>query len=121
MNKHEATELGIRLIAILNLTNLLSTIPYLLSLRDVPINPELVGERNLWITPLLIFGFLISIFLWFGANRIAHWMWQGSKESNQSAPMSATQLQTILFAAIGLYLLVSLMHLSSLFTLVRSL
>jgi len=108
MNKHEATELGIRLIAVLNLTSLLSTLPYLLSLREVAPNLEQVGVHNPWITSLIIFGLLISVFLWFRANQIAQWMWQGSTESNQSVSMTATQLQTILFSAVGLYLLVSI-------------
>jgi hypothetical protein len=107
MNKHEATELGIRLIALLNLTNLLSTIPNLLSLRDVVMNPEAIGIRNPWITPLVIMGLLISIFLWFGARRIAQWMWRTSRENNPGLSVNAIQLQTILFSAIGLYLLVS--------------
>src|SRR5215212_11159755 len=107
MNKNEVTELGIRLIAILNFTNLVSRLPYLLSLRDVAINPEAIGLRNPWITPLIIFGLLISVLLWFGANRIAQWMWRGSKESHQGTSMNTTQLQAILFSVIGLYLLVS--------------
>jgi hypothetical protein len=107
MNKHEATELGIRLIAILNLTNLLSTLPSLLSVRDVAINLEQVGVHNPWITPLIVLGLLISVFLWLGANRIAQWMWRSSKENNQGMSMTTTQLQTILFSVIGLYILVS--------------
>lgn len=66
-----------------------------------------MGVRNPWITPLVVFGLLVSIFLWFRANRIAQWMWRGSTESNQGMSMTATQLQTILFSGIGLYLLVS--------------
>jgi hypothetical protein len=107
MNKHEATELGIRLIAILNVTNLLSALPSLLSVRDVAMNLEQVGVHSPWITPLVILGLLVSVFLWFGAYRIAQWMWRDSKEINQGMSMTATQLQTILFSAIGLYLLVS--------------
>jgi hypothetical protein len=107
MNKHEATELGVRLIAILNLTNLLSTLPYLLSIKDVVINSDSGGGSNPWITPLIILDLLTSIVLWFGARRIAQWMWRHSKENNQGTLPTAIQLQTILFSAIGLYLLVS--------------
>jgi hypothetical protein len=107
MNKHEATVLGIRLIAVLNVTDLLSTLPYLLSLREVAINLEQVGVRNPWITPLVIFGLLISIVLWFGASQIAQWMWRASEEENQGTSINAIQFQTILFSAVGLYLLVS--------------
>src|SRR5688572_10501693 len=107
MNKHEATELGIRLIAILNVTNLLSTLPSLLSVKDVAINLEQPGVHNPWILPLVVFGLLVSVFLWLGANRIAQWMWHDAKVSNQGISMTSTQLQTILFSAVGLYLLVS--------------
>jgi len=105
MNKHEAAELSIRLIAILNVANLISTLPSLVSVRDVAMN--LGQARNPWITPLVVFGLLVSVFLWFAATRIAQWMWRGSTESNQGLSMTATQLQTILFSAIGLYLLLS--------------
>ena len=107
MNKHEATELGIRLIAILNLTNIVSMLPYLLSFKDVAIKSGIVGVHNPWINPLIIFGFSISILLWFNANRIAQWMWRGSKENNEGTSPTAIQLKIILFSAIGLYLLVS--------------
>src|SRR5689334_21848308 len=107
MNKNEVTELGIRLIAIMNFTTLVSRLPYLLSLRDVTLNPDAVGLRNPWITPLIIFGLLISVLLWFRAHRIAQWMWRGSKESNPGISMDTMQLPTLLFSAIGLYLLVS--------------
>ncbi len=111
MNKHEVTELGVRLIAILNLTNLLSTLPYLLSIKDVVINSDAVRVSSPWIAPLIIFDLLISVLLWFGANPIARWVWRGSKESSvgTSPTPTAIQLQTILFSAIGLYLLVSVM------------
>lgn len=107
MNKHEATELGIKLLAILNLINLLSTLPYLLSLHDVVLNSDAVGVRSPWIAPLVILDLLISIFLWFKANEIAQWMWRNSRENEQGASLTAIQLKTILFSAIGLYLLVS--------------
>ena len=107
MNKHEATELGIRLIAILNLTKLLSTLPYLLSIQDINLNLNTVAVLNPWITLLIILDLLVSMFLWFRANPIAQWMWHGSKENNEDTATTAIQLQAILFSAIGLYLLVS--------------
>ena len=105
MNKHEAAELGIRLIAILNVANLISALPSLVSVRDVAMN--LGQSRSPWITPLIVFALLASVILWFAAHRIAQWMWRGSTESNQGMSITAIQWQTILFSAIGLYLLVS--------------
>ena len=112
MNKHEATELGIRLISILNLTTLIINIPALLSFTDLAANTNSGLQHNLWFT--LFFGIvtplLISLLLWFKAKTFSKWVWRNSQtvdnlETEQSP--SVIQFQIALFTAIGLYFFVS--------------
>ena len=112
MNKYEATELGIRLIAVFNLTTIVSTIPALMSVIDVSININADFPYNPWITGLfgIVMPVLISLFLWFNAKPISKWIWRNSPtvetvETEQSP--TATQLQIVLFTSIGLYFFLS--------------
>lgn len=109
MNKHEATELGIRLISILNLTTLIINIPALLSFTDLAANTNSGLQHNLWFT--LFFGIvtplLISLLLWFNANIISRWLWRNNQTTEMDKSPTATQIQIVVFSSIGLYLLLS--------------
>jgi hypothetical protein len=109
MNKHEATELGIRLIAILNLTTLVSTIPALLSVINVAVNNDSDFPYDRRITSLfgIVMPVLISLILWFNANAISRWIWRKSQTIEDEKSPTATQIQVVLFTSIGLYLFVS--------------
>jgi hypothetical protein len=109
MNRHEATELGIRLIAILNLTTLISTIPALLSLIDLAINTNSGLQQNPWVTLLLsiVTPLLVSLLLWFNATAISRWLWRKTQITETDKAPTATQMQIVLFSSVGLYLFLS--------------
>jgi hypothetical protein len=113
MNKHEATELGIRLVSILNLTTLISSIPAFLSFNDIASNTNSGLQYNLWVTLLfsIVTPLFISLLLWFKANAISRWLWRKDQiiEVEKEKSPTATQIQIVFFSSIGLYLLLSAM------------
>jgi hypothetical protein len=109
MDKHEAAELGIRLLAVFNLIILLSGLPALLSYADVAANTNIAWRFSVWNIPLLGSSLLISALLWFRARAIAEWMWRDRKGGARRAALTATELKMVLFSAVGLYLLVSVL------------
>jgi hypothetical protein len=110
MNKHEATELTIRLIAIFNLASIVSTIPALVSVIDVSISLKTNFPYNPWVTGFfgIIMPVLISLFLWFNANSLSKWIWRQSPPTDeQEKSPTTTQIQIVLFTSIGLYIFLS--------------
>ena len=112
MSKYEATELGVRLMAIFNLTTIVSTLPALMSVIDFSIISNSNFPYNPWFSGFfsIVMPVLISLLLWFKARAISKWIWRNSQivetiETEQSP--TATQLQIALFTAIGLYFFVS--------------
>jgi len=110
MNKNEATEIGIRLIAILNLATIVSTIPALASVIDVSISLNTDFPYNPWVTGFfgIAMPVLISLLLWFNANSLSNWIWRQSQSFNeQEKPPTTAQIQIVLFTSIGLYVFLS--------------
>jgi len=108
INKNEATELGIRFLAIFNLVLHLSNLPELLLYADAVTRLDVDWRFGIWSLSIYLFNLLISALLWFGARTIAEWMWRG-QQSRVSLEESITRrdLQVVIFSSIGLYLLAS--------------
>ena len=112
MNKLEVTELGIRLLAIFNLTTIVSTLPALMAVMDFSIVSKSNFPYNPWISGFfsIVMPVFISLLLWFKAKTFSKWVWRNSQtvdnlETEQSP--SVIQFQIALFTAIGLYFFVS--------------
>ena len=108
MNKHEATEIGIRLIAILGLTSLVSTVPALLVFVDVAVNTNSNFYMSLGAVVFgIVTSLLISLVLWFNAPAISKWLWRNNQTVETSKFLTPTQTQIVLFTSIGLYIFLS--------------
>jgi len=112
MNKLEVTELGIRLLAIFNLTTIVSTLPALMAVMDFSIVSNSDFPHNPWMSGFfsIVMPVFISLLLWFKAKTFSKWIWRNSQTvENLETEQSPTviQFQIALFTAIGLYFLVS--------------
>ena len=110
MNKIEVTEIGIRLVAILNLATTVSTIPALASVIEVSASLNTDFPYNPWVTGFfgIVMPVFISLLLWLKANSLSNWIWRQSQsfDENEKSP-TATQIQIVLFTSIGLYVFLS--------------
>jgi hypothetical protein len=107
MNKYEATELGVRLLAIFNLLFGLSSLPGLLVYADSVVNSDTDWRFGVLSLPIYLSNLFISALLWFGARAIAEWVWRGRSGRSSSGSPTRRDLEMVLFSAIGLYLLAS--------------
>ena len=110
MNKLEITELGARLIAVFNLTTIVSTLPALIAAIEISSTSGSGYPYSVWTSGFfsIIMPALVSLFLWFKAKSISIWMWRNSQtgEAEPSSP-TTTQIQVVIFTSIGLYFLLS--------------
>jgi len=109
MNKYEATELGIRLIAVFNLTTIVSDLPALMAVLDLSIIRNSGFPPYPWFLGFfsIVMPVLISLFLWFRANAISNWIWRNRQTIETEPSPTASQIQIVLFTAIGFYFLLS--------------
>ena len=109
MNKLEVTELGAKLIAIFNLTTIVSTLPALIAAIDLSAISGSSYPYSVWMSGFfsIIMPALVSLLLWFRAKSISIWIWRNSQTVETESSPTAIQIQIVIFTSIGLFFLLS--------------
>ena len=107
MNKHDAAELGIRLLSMYMCGHFLTSLPFTLSGIDFAIRNKKLFDDVFWIVSVGLIILLLGVVLWVTAPRLARWLWRNSEESGESKDATATHIQVAAFYVVGIYLFVS--------------